>query len=69
MSPPNNQAGGSFSPPAKLTVDQYKELALFFRDFLADKPVITWSIILAGIGGLLDGLHVAWLVLRYVFRF
>jgi hypothetical protein len=67
MSPPN-QAGG-FSPPAKLTVDQYKELALFFRDFLADKPVIKWSIILAGFGGLLDGLHVAWLALRYVFRF
>jgi hypothetical protein len=69
MSAPNNQAGGSFSPPAKLTVDQYKELALFFRDFLADKPVITSSIILAGIGGLLEALHVVWLVLRYVFRF
>jgi len=26
---------------------QYKEMALFFRDFLADKPVIKWSIILA----------------------
>jgi hypothetical protein len=61
--------GGSFTPPTKLTFSQYKEMALFFRDFLADKPVIKWSIILAGLGGLLDGLHVVWLALRYVFRF
>jgi hypothetical protein len=66
---PNGQAGGSFSPPAKLTFTQYKEMALFFRDFLADKPLIKWSIILAGVGGLLDGMHVIWSAIRYIFRF
>lgn len=66
---PNGQPGGSFSPPTKFTFNQYKEMALFFRDFLSDKPLIKWSIILAGIGGLLDGLHIIWLGLRYVFRF
>lgn len=66
---PNDKVGGAFSPSAKLTFGQFQEMALFFRDFLADKPVIKWSIIFAGIGGLLDGLHIAWLALRYVFRF
>jgi len=66
---PNDQPGGSFSPSARLTFSQYKEIALFFRDFLADKPLIKWSIILAGIGGLLDTVHVGWLALRYIFRF
>ena len=66
---PSDQAGGSFSPSAKLTFTQYKEIALFFRDFLADKPLIKWSIISAGFGGLLEGLHIVWLALRYTFRF
>jgi hypothetical protein len=67
MSP--NEKGGSFSPSAKLTMDQWQEMALFFRDFLADKPVIKWSIIAAGIGGLFDTLHVIWEALRFIFRF
>jgi hypothetical protein len=66
---PNDKVGGSFSPPAKLTWGQYQEMMLFFRDFFADKPVIKWSIILAGVGGLLESLHVVWLALRFVFRF
>jgi hypothetical protein len=70
VSPENNKVpGGSFSPAAKLTWSQYQEIALFFRDFLADKPLIKWSIIAAGVGGLLDTLHVGWLALRFIFRF
>jgi hypothetical protein len=66
---PNEKVGGSFSPSAKLTIDQWQQMALFFRDFLADKPVIKWSIIAAGVGGALDGAHVVWLAIRFIFRF
>jgi len=65
----NDKVGGSFSPSAKLTIDQWQQMALFFRDFLADKPVIKWSIIAAGVGGLAEALHTLWLAARFIFRF
>jgi len=66
---PNDKVGSSFSPTAKLTWGQYQEMMLFFRDFFADKPLIKWAIIGAGIGGCFEALHVTWLALRFVFRF
>jgi hypothetical protein len=66
---PEEKPAGSFSPSAKLTWTQYQEMMLFFRDFFADKPVIKWAIIAAGVGGIAESLHVAWLALRYIFRF
>ena len=60
--------GGSFHP-TKIDIDEWKRISLFFRDFLADEPFIKYSIIAAGVAGVLESLHIVWLALRYVFRF
>jgi len=44
-------------------------MAEFFKNFLAENPLVRYSIYAAGIGGALEGLHILWLILRYVFRF
>jgi len=49
-----------------MTLDQFREYADFFKELLADNPVIKWSIILAGIGGFLDGVHVLYLFWQHV---
>ena len=63
------KAGPGFNPPARMTIDEFKGIATFFKQLLSDNPAIRISIIAAGIGGTLDGLHVLWLILRFVFRF
>lgn len=65
---PNGARGGGFNPP-RMTPQQFQELATFFKDYLADNPVVKWSIIAAGVGAVVEALHVLWLFLRYVFRF
>ena len=52
--------GSGYNPP-RMTLDQFREFANFFRDFLSETPVIKWSIIVAGIGGAVETLHILWL--------
>jgi len=56
----------SSNPAPRMTLDQFREYADFFKELLADNPVIKWSIILAGIGGFLDGVHVLYLFWQHV---
>jgi hypothetical protein len=42
---------------------------MFFKDLLAENPLVWYSIYAAGIGGALEGFHIVWLILRYVLRF
>ena len=62
---PNGAAGRGFNPP-RLTVSQYQEIANFFKDYLAEKPLIKWSIVVAGIGGVAEALHTLWLMLVWI---
>jgi len=55
---------GGFNP-SRLTFDEVKQYADLFKDLLKDNPVVKWSIILAGIGGLFDILHTLWLAIRF----
>jgi hypothetical protein len=61
---PNGSKGGGFSP-VRMTTTQFQDLANFFKDYLADKPVIKWSIILAGVGGVSEAAHTLWLMLLW----
>jgi hypothetical protein len=45
---------------------EFQKIGLFFKEFLADNPIITASIIAAGIGGALEGLHILWLAFLWV---
>lgn len=60
--------GPGFNPPARMTIEEFKGIATFFKQFLADNPVIRVSIIAAGIGGALDAFHILWLFIKFVFR-
>lgn len=60
--------GGGFGP-ARLTPKEFQDLATFFKDYLADNPLIKWSIVAAGVGGVIETLHLGWLALRFIFRF
>jgi len=63
MSP--DEKSGGFSPPARMTTTQFQDLANFFKDYLADKPLIKWSIVFAGIGGAFEAAHDLWLMLLW----
>jgi hypothetical protein len=62
---PNGAKSGGFNPP-RMTPTQFQDLANFFKDYLADKPLVKWSIVAAGIGGALEGLHILWLALIWI---
>ena len=64
MSSSSAGRGGGFSPP-RMTTTQFQDLANFFKDYLADKPLIKWSIVAAGIGGALEAAHIIWLMLLW----
>jgi hypothetical protein len=66
---PNGESGG-YNPPRRaprLTLEQFREYANFFKDLLSENPVVKWSIILAGIGGVFEALHVLWLFLVWLY--
>jgi hypothetical protein len=44
-------------------------MAEFFKNLLAENPVVRASIIAAGIGGALEALHIIWLAIRYLAKF
>ncbi len=68
MSPKSPPKPSGFNPP-RLTLDQFREYADFFKDLLKENPVVKWSIILAGIGGVFEILHTLWLAARFSFGF
>jgi hypothetical protein len=51
--------------PAKITIDDVERLTKLFKEIFAEQPLIKWSIYLAGLGGLCETLHFAWLVLKH----
>jgi hypothetical protein len=67
MSPdgPKGGKGGGYNPP-KMTAEQFQGLATFFKDYLADNPIIKWSIIAAGIAGVFETAHTLWLLLVWL---
>ena len=60
--------GGGFGP-ARMTTKEFLDIASFFKDYLAENPLIRWSIIAAGAGAVIEALHLGWLAIRYIFRF
>ena len=48
--------------PTKLSVEDLQALKKLF----AEHPLIRWAIYLAGFGGLMEGLHVLWQVIKSV---
>lgn len=71
MSPSNKGKGsGGFDPaPARLTPEEFQSLGLFFKGLLNENPLIKASIIAAGVAGVLESLHIAWLAARYIWKF
>lgn len=70
MSPKAKSRGG-YNPapePSRMTPQEYQELAKSFKDLFADQPLIKWSIVAAGAGGVLDGLHVLWIFVKEIAR-
>jgi hypothetical protein len=51
------------------TFSEFQQMAEFFKDFLAENPLVRYSIYAAGVGGLLEGFHILWLIARYLARF
>jgi hypothetical protein len=52
--------------PAQLPTKEFIALGVFFKQLLAENPLIKASIIAAGIGGALEGLHILWLAVRHL---
>jgi hypothetical protein len=60
--------GKGFEAPgdtARLTAAEFQELGFFFKRLLENKYLAPW-VIAAGIGAILEGLHVLWLAARYL---
>lgn len=55
--------------PARLTTREFQCLARIIKDLLAENPLVKAAIIAAGIGGALEGLHILWLVVRFMAKF
>jgi hypothetical protein len=68
---PNENPNEHSTPytPVRMTVNEFQDIALFFKQFLAENPALKVSIIAAGVGGIFETLHCLWLALRYIFRF
>ena len=65
----SRKGGGGFNPPEpRLTMEEFQSMATFFKQLLAENPLIKISIIVAGIGGGLEAIHILWLCWRFVFR-
>ena len=49
-----------YNPP-KMTLDQFREYANFFKELLSDNPLVKWSIVAAGVGAVFETCHILWL--------
>ncbi len=53
---------------ARLTLDEMKDVAAFFKTLFEDSSLAVW-IKVAGVGAAIEGLHIVWLMIRYIARF
>jgi hypothetical protein len=51
------------------TFSQWQKIMEFARELLAESPVVKYSIIMAGVGGVVELLHTIWLAIRYLEKF
>jgi hypothetical protein len=51
-----------------MTIDDVQQLGRFFKD-LIDSSSLKWWIIAAGLGAVIEALHVLWLAARYILKF
>jgi hypothetical protein len=56
----SGRAGG-YNPVPRLTFKEWQKQANFFKEYLSDNPIVKWSIVAAGVGGLLETVHILWL--------
>ena len=54
------------APPASLSVAEIKQIGDFFKEWF-EGTNLKWWIIAAGVGAVVDALHVGWLALIWVF--
>jgi len=68
---PSKRSSG-YSParpePSRLTFEEVAQFANLFRQMIEGSQ-LKWWIVAAGVGGLAETIHIAWLALRYIFRF
>ena len=66
----NKKDSGGFNPvdAPLLTLRQMQETVEFFKKTFEDSPLAKW-IVLAGLGALIEMLHVGWLAVRYIWKF
>ena len=49
----------------RLTAAEFQELGFFFKQLLENRYLAPW-VIAAGVGAILEGLHIVWLAFRYL---
>jgi hypothetical protein len=59
--------GRGVSP--SFTFSQWQRMMEFAKELLAESPVLKYSIIAAGVGGLFEIGHTIWLAVRYLAKF
>jgi hypothetical protein len=64
---PNKVIGRGVTP--SYTFSQWQKIMEFARELLAEDPLVRYSIIAAGIGGLVELIHTIWLAIRYLGKF
>jgi|HubBroStandDraft_2_1064218.scaffolds.fasta_scaffold304929_1 hypothetical protein len=63
-----------YSPPpliteTRYTFDDVQKMFGFAKQFLAEEPLLRYAIVAAGLGAIVETIHIAWLALRYIFKF
>jgi hypothetical protein len=68
---PKKPSGPKTRPTAyspSLTLDDFQKMSEIFKSWIKEEK-LKWWIIAAGVGGITELLHTAWLAARYVFKF
>lgn len=66
MSP--RRKGGGYNPGAGLSLADLQAYWDFFKR-VNENPIIVPAVIAAGVSGVLEILHMAWLAARYIWKF
>lgn len=61
----NEQVGYTPAKPSKLTPAEFRELGVFFKELIESTSLAKW-VIAAGVGAILEGLHILWLAARFL---
>jgi len=54
--------------PTSLSIDDFQKISEIFKAWI-DSSNLKWWIIAAGVGAVLEALHIIWLAARYIIRF